>query len=80
MFEAKDRNVRGQDRGHKRKCSPKKKFPEVSGVFQQNFNGLKNRQCNFQGVEASRPKPRTSKRVLEDYTAALEYEKSLIPH
>ena len=55
---------------------PKKKslqiFRKVSGVFQQNFNGSKmvlsssRGQGNFRGLEASRPRPKTSKRVLED--------------
>ena len=46
-------------------------FREVSGVFQQNFNGSKivlsssRGQANFWGLEASRPRPRTSKCVLE---------------
>ena len=46
-------------------------FRKVSGVFQQNFNGSKmvlsssRRQGNFRGPEASRPRPRTSKCVLE---------------
>ena len=54
---------------------PKKKslqiFCKVSGVFQQNFNGSKvvlsssRGQGNLQGLEASRPRPRTSKCVLE---------------
>ena len=47
-------------------------FREVSGVFRQNFNGSKimlsssRGQGNFRGLEASRPRPRTSKCVLED--------------
>ena len=46
-------------------------FRKVSGVFQQNFNGSKivlsssRGQGNFRGLEASRPRPRTSKCVLE---------------
>ena len=55
---------------------PKKKrflqiFRKVSGVFQQNFNGSKivlsssRGQGNFRGLEASRPRPKTSKCVLE---------------
>ena len=46
-------------------------FHEVSGVFRQYFNGTKNsdvlepRKGNFRGLEASRPRPRTSKCVLE---------------
>ena len=42
-------------------------FCEVSGVIQQNFNGSKivlSSSCgqgNFRGLEASRPRPRTSK-------------------
>ena len=44
---------------------------KVSGVFQRNFNGSKivlsssRRQGNFRELEASRPRPRTSKCVLE---------------
>ena len=53
-------------------------FRKVSGVFQLNFNGLKivlslsRGQGNFQGLEASRPRPspRTSKCVLEDVLEA----------
>ena len=51
-------------------------FRKVSGVFQRNFNGLKivlsssRGQGNFRGLEASRPRPRTSKCVLEDSTSA----------
>ena len=47
-------------------------FRKVSGVFQQNFNGSKivlswsRGQSNFRGLEDSRPRPRTSKYVLED--------------
>ena len=54
---------------------PKKRslqiFRKISGVFQRNFNGLKillsssRGQGNFRGLEASRPRPRTSKCVLE---------------
>ena len=54
---------------------PKKRslqiFRKVSGVFQRNFNGSKKvlsssrEQGNFRGLEASRPRPRTSKCVLE---------------
>ena len=46
-------------------------FRKVSGVFLQNFNGLKKvlsssrGQGNFRRLEASRPRPRTSKCVLE---------------
>ena len=59
---------------------PKKRslqiFRKVSGVFQQIFNGSKivlsssRGQSNFWGLEASRPRPRTSKRVLEDVLEA----------
>ena len=50
-------------------------FREASGAFEQNFNGSKiglsssQGQANFRGLEASRPRPRTSKRVLEDSTS-----------
>ena len=59
---------------------PKKRslliFRKVSGVFQQNFIGSKivlsssPGQGNFRGLEASRPKPRSSKCVLEDVLEA----------
>ena len=59
---------------------PKKRslliFRKVSDVFQRNFNGSKivlsssRGQGNFRGLEASMPRPRTSKCVLEDYTSA----------
>ena len=51
-------------------------FRKVSGVFQRNFKGSKvvlsssRGQSNFRGLEASRPRPRTSKCVLEDSTSA----------
>ena len=50
-------------------------FGEVSGVFLQNAYGSKNstvlepRTDNFRGLEASRPRPKTSKCVLEDSTS-----------
>ena len=54
---------------------PKKRslqiFRKVSGVFRRNFSGSKivlsssRGQGNFRGLEASRPRPRTSKCVLE---------------
>ena len=59
---------------------PKKRslqiFRKVSDVFQRNFNGSKivlsssRGQGNFRGLEASRPRPRTSKCVLEDILEA----------
>ena len=51
-------------------------FSEVSVVFQRNFNCSKivlfssRGQGNFRGLEASRPRPRTSKCVLEDVLEA----------
>ena len=51
-------------------------FREISGVFQRNFSGLKivlsssRGQGNFRGLEASRPRPRTSKCVFEDVLEA----------
>ena len=64
---------------------PKKRslqiFREVSGVFQRNFNGSKivlsssRGQGNFRGLEASRPRPRTSKCVLEDSTSVIRIRK-----
>ena len=62
---------------------PKKRslqiFRKVSGVFQRNFNcskivlSLCRGQGNFRGLEASRPRPRTSKYVLEDSTSGKQY-------
>ena len=59
---------------------PKKRssqiFCKVSGVFRRNFTGYKivlsssREQGNFQGLEASRPRSRTSKCVLEDVLEA----------
>ena len=59
---------------------PKKRslqiFHKVSGVFQRNFNSSKivlsssRGQGNFRGLEASKPRPRTSKRVLEEILEA----------
>ena len=95
MLEAK-----AKDRGHKRKCSPRKKkglhknfsgdlqkkkvftkiFQAIStkNVFQKIFQPLhkiltirkialssSRGQANFRGLEASKPRPRTSKCVLE---------------
>ena len=51
-------------------------FRKVSGVFQRNFNGSKIvlssslGQGNFRRLEGSRPRPRTSKCVLEDVLEA----------
>ena len=51
-------------------------FRKASGVFHRNFNGSKivlsssRGQGNFRGLEASRPRPRTSKCVLEDIVEA----------
>ena len=51
-------------------------FCKVSGVFLRNFNGLKivlsssRGQGNFWGLEASRPRPRTSKYVLKNVLEA----------
>ena len=51
-------------------------FRKVSGIFQRNFNGSKivlsssRGQGNFRGLEALRPRPRTSKCVLEDVLEA----------
>ena len=59
---------------------PKKRslqiFRKVSGVFERNFNGSKivlsssRGPSNFRGLEASRPRPRTYKCVLEDVLKA----------
>ena len=66
---------------------PKKRslqiFRKVSGVFQRNFNGSKivlsssRGQGNFRGLEASRPRPRTSKCVLEDSTSDVRHQRLL---
>ena len=59
-LEAKDRNARGQDQGHKRKCSPKKRSLKFFSADLQNFNHSKNiavlkpRTGQFLGLEASR--------------------------
>ena len=51
--------------------STKKRFSKNFFSTPQNFNNSKNsavlepRQANFRGLEASRPRPRTSKCVLE---------------
>ena len=49
--------------------SAKKRFPKNFSSASQNFNKSKNTssrgQANFRGLEASRPRPRTSKCVLE---------------
>ena len=50
-------------------------FRKVSGAFQRNFNRSKivlsssRKQGNFRRLEASRPRPRTSKFILEDSTS-----------
>ena len=56
--------------------STKKRFPKNSSSTPQNFfNNSKillsssRGQANFRGLEASRPRPRTSKCVLEDSTS-----------
>ena len=61
-------------------------FPQVSSVFEQNLNGSKivlsssRGQGNFRGPKASRPRPRTSKcvleakDVLEDSTSVEQYQ------
>ena len=75
---------------------PKKRslqiFCKDSGVFQQNFNRSKivqsssREQGNFRGLEASRPRPRTSKcvleakDVLEDSTSVRDIKKGWLLH
>ena len=55
--------------------STKQRFPKNFSSAPQNFNDSKNsavlepRQANFRGLEASRPRPRTSKCVLKDSTS-----------
>ena len=52
--------------------SPKNVFMRLLAFSNENFYGSKNSvvlgqgQCNFRGLEASTPRPRTSKCVLED--------------
>ena len=54
----------------------KKRFPKNFSGAPQTFNNSKivlsssRGQANFRGLEASRPRPRTSKSVLEDSTSA----------
>ena len=50
-----------------RAISTKTRFPKIFSSAPQNFNNSKNTavQANFRGLEASRPRPRTSKCVLE---------------
>ena len=72
IFEAK-----AKDQGLRRKCSPNKnKF--YKNFFQAIYRILKiqkivlssiREQGNFRGLEASKPRPRTSKCVLEDSTS-----------
>ena len=52
--------------------STKKRFQKNFSSAPQNFNNLKNNAVldNFRGLEASRPRPRTSKSVLEDVLEA----------
>ena len=66
---------RTKDQGHRRKCSPKKDLRKVSAKFLAFFNKISTvqeivlsssrRQSNFRELEASRPRPRTSKSVVE---------------
>ena len=62
------------------KKRPLQIFRKVSGVFQRNFNGSKivlffsRGQGNFRGLEDSRPRPRTSKCVLEDSTSGNQHQ------
>ena len=62
------------------KKRPSQIFRKVSGVFQRNFNGSKivlffsRGQGNFRGLEGSRPRPRTSKCVLEDSTSGNQHQ------
>ena len=55
--------------------STKKRFPKNFSSAAQNFNNSKillsssRGQANFRGLEASRPRPRTSKSFLEDSTS-----------
>ena len=57
--------------------STKKRFLNNFSSAPQNFNNSKillsssRGQANFRGLEASRPRPRTSKSVLEDSTSAV---------
>ena len=65
MLEAK-----AKDQGHKRKCSPKsqkffRRSPKKKRSSQKIVLSSSRGQANFRGLEASRPRPRTSKCVLE---------------
>ena len=71
-LEAKDRNARGQDQGHKRKCSPKKKkvftkiFQAMStkNVFQKIFQVL-DRILTIQKILLSSSRGQANFRGLE---------------
>ena len=82
MLEVKDTGARvfkkkKEKRSSKKKNSGdlKKKVVEIFSGDLQNFYNSKNcavleqRQGNFQKLEASRPRPRSSKCVLEDSTS-----------
>ena len=62
MLEAK-----AKDQGHKRKSSPKKKdlHKNFSGDLHKKTFSSSRGQANFRGLEASKPRPTTSKCVLE---------------
>ena len=64
--------LEAKDQGHKRKCSPKKFFQTLHKILtiQKILLSSSRGQANFRGLEASRPRPRTSKCVLEDVLEA----------
>ena len=84
MLEAKDQGHKRKCSPKKKKRSSQKFFKQSpqKNVFQKIFQALheiltiqkivlssSRGQANFRGLEASRPKPRTSKCVLEDSTS-----------
>ena len=88
MLEAKDQGHKAQVLSKKKKKRSSQKFFKRSrkNAFQKIFQPLhkivtfqklvlssSRGQANFRGLEASRPRPRTSKSVLEDSTSGLEH-------
>ena len=87
MLEAKDQGHKRKCSQKKKKVftkifqaiSTKKRFPKNFSSAPQNFNNSKivlsssRGQANFRGLEASRPRPRTLKCVLEDSTSDYWY-------
>ena len=72
-LEAKDRSARGQGLGLRTQAqvlSKKKKVFTKILTIQNIVLSSSRGQANFRGLEASRPRPRTSKCVLEDVLEA----------